>query len=85
MIPKALFRRETPERRASLYRSVEYLALHGMHAQTIADVCGLSVSQVYTACGHMQIKLRDYRDGKGPVGSAVVSQAKTKPKGKKSG
>lgn len=76
MIPKALFRRETPERRASLYRAVQYLALRGMHAKVIASVCGLSLYQVYTACAHMQIRLRDYRDGLGPVGSTTVKAAR---------
>lgn len=82
MRPKALFRRETPERRASLYRAVEYLALRGMHARLIAQVCGLSVYQVYTACAQMQIKLRDYRDGLGPVGKPTAEQGRKLGRGR---
>ena len=70
-----LFKTQPQERRASLYRTVEYLAQHGFHAQTIADVAGISKSQVYTATHHMQIKLRAYRDGHGAVAPNVIKGA----------
>ncbi len=70
-----MFKREAPERRASLYRTVEYMALRGFHASTVARVCGITVSQVYTACRQMRIKLRAYRDGDGPVATQVLRVA----------
>ena len=36
-----LFKTQPAERRASLYRGVQYMAWHGFHAQTIADVMGI--------------------------------------------
>ena len=72
---RSLFRTQPPERRASIYRTVEYMALRGFHCKKIAAVCGITESQVYTACGQMQIRLRDYRDGKGPVAEQVVRRA----------
>lgn len=82
-----MFKREPAERRDSLYRTVEYMALRGFHASTIARVCGITVSQVYTACGQMRIKLRAYRDGVRPVArevlavAPVVANAKRKARG----
>lgn len=70
-----LFRTEAPERRASIYKTVEYMALRGFHCRKIAEVCGITEGQVYTACGQMRIRLRDYRDGKGPVAEQVVRAA----------
>jgi hypothetical protein len=79
----ALFRTVDVAIRDRLYKAVEFLALRGMHARTIASVCGLSTGQVYTACAHMKIKLRDYRDGLGPVGSVVVGEGRTKARGRR--
>lgn len=71
-----LFRTVNAAIRNRLYNAVKLLALHGMHARTIASVCGISAGQVYTACAQMQIRLRDYRDGLGPVGSLVAGKGR---------
>lgn len=71
-----LFKTQPKERRQSLYRTVEYMALRGFHAWKIADVSGITISQVYTACRQMQIRLRDYRDGKGDVAKRIILFAK---------
>lgn len=69
-----LFKNQPQARRASLYVGVQYMAWHGFHAATISDVMGISKCQVYTACRQMQIRLRDYRDGRGPVAPKVMAQ-----------
>lgn len=70
-----LWVRVAPERRDSLFRTVEYLGKHGFHAQTIADICGCTVSQVYLACAKLGIRLRDYRDGKNQTAKSVIRTA----------
>lgn len=72
-----LFKGIDPDRRNSVYRTIEYMALRGFHAHKIADVAGVTRSQVYTACGHLQIKLKDYRNGIGEVASGIVKMAAT--------
>lgn len=66
--------------RQLLYRRVRYLADYGMHGQTVALSCGISKGDVYLACKQMQVKLRDYRDGKGPNGARIVRAAPKRPK-----
>lgn len=78
---RVLFRQMERKFRDHLYRSIEFLAVRGMHARTIAEAVGVSVSQVYTACGHLHVRLRDYRDGLGPVGAPLVKRVKDR-KGK---
>lgn len=70
-----LWRSVAPERRDSMFRTIEYLALRGFHARTIARVVGGTIGQVYLACQKLQIKLRDYRDGKGEVARKVIRVA----------
>ncbi len=79
---RALFRAMDEKIRAHLYRGVEFLALRGLHAKAIASLMGMTPSQIYQACGHMKIRLRDYRDGLGPVGSKVASQGRQIGRGK---
>ena len=67
-----LWRTVAPERRDSLFKNIEYFALRGFHAQKIADICGCNKSQIYMACQKLQIKLRDYRDGKGEVAVRII-------------
>lgn len=69
--------RKVPEaQRYNLYWTIEYMALRGFHCKKIAEVCGLNEGSVYLACQKLQIRLRDYRDGKGPVAQAFVAQAR---------
>lgn len=75
-VTRALFRSMDKLLRDHLYRMIEFLAVRGLHAKAIAGAVGVSVSQVYLACGHLKIRLRDYRDGRGPVGSKLVARVK---------
>lgn len=61
-------------RRSQLYKTVEYLALRGFHAQTIAEATGLSKHQISNATNRLQIRLRDYRDGKGRIARQIIVQ-----------
>lgn len=79
---RALFRRLDSAIRHRLYTGVEFLALRGLHAKAIATATGISVWQVYQMCRQMKIRLRDYRDGRGPVGAAVYSAGRKKARGK---
>jgi hypothetical protein len=72
-----LFKGIDPNRKDSIYRTIEYMALRGFHAHKIADVAGVTLSQVYRACGHMQVKLKDYRNGIGEVAGGIVKMAAT--------
>ena len=56
-------KRENPRLRRLLLTEVDRLGAHGFHAQTIADVCGISRSQVYQITKKLGFRLRDYRDG----------------------
>jgi hypothetical protein len=67
-----MFKNEPEERRKSIYDTVQYLGERGFHAHTISKVAGISISQVYTACRQMQIRLRDYRDGFGKPAVDIV-------------
>ncbi len=69
-----LFKTQPAERRWSIYKGVEYMALYGFHAQFIADTYGISKGQVYTACRQMRVPLRGYRDGKGPMAQRIISK-----------
>lgn len=64
------------DQRDRLFRRIEFMAHHGLHAKAIAEVAGCSVGSVYTALHKLQIRLRDYRDGKGPVGKMIVIETK---------
>jgi len=55
-------------------RTCKYLADRGLHARTIAEVTGLTATQVYYRCQRLGIHLRDYRDGKGQCGSVLVTR-----------
>jgi len=70
-----LWRTVSPERRDSVFRTIEYLALRGFHAWKIADVTGVTVSQVYIACQKLRIRLRDYRDGRTAPARAIIKVA----------
>lgn len=63
------------DRRYWLYKTIEFMALRGFHCRTIARVCGITEGQVYLALQKLRIRLRDYRDGKGPVAQRFMSEA----------
>ena len=48
------------------------MAMRGFHGHTIAIATGLSVVQVYYRVRLQGFKMRDYRDGKGPIGKSMV-------------
>lgn len=82
---RAMFRKMDQKLRDYVYRSVEFLAVRGLHAQVIADCCGLAKWEVYRACRQMKVRLRDYRDGKGEVGSVLVARTREVVKSAKKG
>lgn len=49
-----------------------HLIGHGLHGHVIAKMTGLSVGQVYYRAKQMGFRLRDYRDGRGPIASTLV-------------
>ena len=49
-----------------------HLVNHGLHGSTIARATGLSVGQIYYRAKRMGIRLRDYRDGRGPVAATML-------------
>lgn len=50
------------------------LGSRGMHAKTISQYTGLTVGQVHLRCQKLGLKLRDYRDGKGPSAKLIVQR-----------
>jgi len=48
------------------------LVNYGLHGDIIAKATGLSRCQVYYRARQVGIKLRDYRDGRGPVASTLL-------------
>ena len=74
-----LFSRIPIDLRDAIYRSVKYMAEYGFHAQTIADKVGISKGQIYSACGKLGLRLRDYRDGKNDTAKGIIRRA---PKGR---
>jgi hypothetical protein len=64
-----------PERRVSLFRTIRYYIERGFHAWKIAEICGCSEGNVYTAAAKLQMRLRDYRDGKGDVAERIIQVA----------
>jgi hypothetical protein len=67
-----LWRKVAPERRDSLFRNIEYFVLHGFFAWKIAEICGCTVSQVYQAAAKLQLRLSDYRAGKGEIAQRII-------------
>lgn len=49
-----------------------HLVNHGLHGDTIARATGLSRAQVYYRAKRLGSRLRDYRDGRGPVASVIL-------------
>jgi hypothetical protein len=49
---------------------------YGLHADTIAKATGLSKSQVYYRAKLAGQRLRDYRNGRGPVGRVLFTKFK---------
>lgn len=49
-----------------------HLANYGLHASTISKATGLSRGQIYYRNKQVGVRLRDYRDGKGPVGHVLL-------------
>jgi hypothetical protein len=49
-----------------------HLANYGLHAKTIGKATGLSRGQIYYRAKQVGVRLRDYRDGKGPVGHVLL-------------
>lgn len=70
--PPRMFAKMEPKQRDSLLRTIVFLGEYGFHAKTIAKAAGIPVGQVYSVCAKFQIKLRDYRDGKGDVAERVI-------------
>lgn len=66
--------RNDPSRYKSLFDSIQFLGEHGFHAQTIADVCGITKNEVYIACAKLKIRLRDYRDGRNWIAKKIIVQ-----------
>jgi len=48
------------------------LVNHGLHGDTIARATGLSRGQVYYRAKCVGVRLRNYRDGKGPVAAVLL-------------
>jgi hypothetical protein len=48
-----------------------HLVNHGLHADAIARATGLSRGQVYYRAKRVGVRLRDYRDGRGPIASVL--------------
>ena len=55
---------------------------HGMHAATISKATGMSVGQVQYRAKLAGQRLRDYRDGCGPVGTVLFTKFKVSTMGK---
>jgi len=55
-----------------------HLVSHGLHGHVIAKMTGLSVGQVYYRAKQMGYRLRDYRDGRGPIASVLVRRYSVK-------
>lgn len=50
------------------------MAMRGLHGHTIAKATGLSVAQIYYRDHLPGFKMRDYRDGKGPIGVPLFTK-----------
>lgn len=50
------------------------LVNYGLHAHTISKATGLSRSQIYYRARQVGVRLRDYRDGRGPVANILVKR-----------
>jgi hypothetical protein len=49
-----------------------HLINNGFHARTISAATGLSKSQVYYRARRLGLRLRDYRNGKGPIAATTL-------------
>lgn len=60
-----------------IWNSIETLSCanlisYGLHGKTIGFATGLSCGQVYYRAKALGMHLRDYRDGRGPVGTVLL-------------
>lgn len=63
------------ESREQLFSRVTYMIEHGFHGHYIAELCGISVGQVYTAAHKLGLSVRDYRDGRTSAAKRIVVAA----------
>lgn len=48
------------------------LSQYGLHAHAIAKATGLSVSRIYYRNKKTGIRIRDYRNGQGPIARVII-------------
>lgn len=57
------------------------LVNYGLHGDTIAKAVGMSRGQVYYRAKQVGVKLRDYRDGRGPIARTLLRKFTVKKMG----
>ena len=62
--------------RSSVNLTCLKLINYGFHASTINEITGLTHSQIYLRARLYGKKLRDYRNGLGPIGEVVIKKFK---------